>query len=255
VQRDALDRFGGVDLADLTRARQRLDEIEVALAALGGDERARARELDLLRYQLDEIAAAAVSHPDEEDALEQEDDLLADAEGHRDAGERAYRALTGDDAVGRAIAALSGRRPFDGLSARARAVAAELGEVASDLRHAAESVVVDPERLDAVRARRRLLVDLRRKYGEQLSDVLEFENQAKARLAELEQHGERARALESERAMVGAEAARRAAAVAAARRAAAPGLAAAVQERYCRTWPWPAPASRSTYEGPIPRTR
>ena len=231
VQRHALDHFGAVDLSALTASRRRVDAIDEALAALGGDERARAREIDLLRYQLGEIAGAGLTGPDEEDALEAEEDLLADAEAHRDAGERAYRALTEDDAVGRAIAALSGRRPFEALSERARGLAAELAEVASDLRHAAEAVVVDPERLDVVRTRRRLLVDLRRKYGERLSDVLEFESQAKARLAELEQHGERARALEAERALVAGEAAKEAAGVAAARRAAAPTLAAAVQER------------------------
>ncbi len=235
VQRGALDRFGDVDLTALAEARSRRDAIDEALGALGGDERALAREIDLLRYQLSEIAGAAITGPGEEDELELEEDLLADAEAHRDAGERAYRALTdGDsagDAVGRAIAALSGRRPFEALRERARALAAELAEVASDLRHASEAVVVDPERLDAVRRRRRLLADLRRKYGERLSDVLDFEHQAQARLAELEQHGERARALETERAMVAGEVAKHAASVAAARRAAAPFLAAAVQER------------------------
>ncbi|MCB1016555.1 MAG: AAA family ATPase, partial [Acidimicrobiales bacterium] len=47
VQRRSLDRFGSVDLAPLHDARQRLAEIDRALDALGGDERARAREIDL----------------------------------------------------------------------------------------------------------------------------------------------------------------------------------------------------------------
>ncbi len=231
TQRAALDRFGGVDLAPLIDARRRLDAVDEALAALGGDERARARELDLLRYQLDEIGAAGIAGPDEEDELEREEDLLAGAEAHRDAGEGAYRSLTEDDALGRAIAALTHHRPFEALAERSRALAAELADLASDLRHATEAVVVDPERLDTVRGRRRMLGGLRRKYGERLSDVLAFESQAKARLAELEHHGERARALEAERAMIAGEAAREAAAVAAARRRAAPGLASAVEER------------------------
>src|SRR5690606_13765309 len=52
VQRSALDRFGGVDLGPLQEAREAVRRIEAALAGLGGDERARARELDLLRYQV-----------------------------------------------------------------------------------------------------------------------------------------------------------------------------------------------------------
>src|SRR5688572_19857725 len=44
VQRAALDRFAGVDLDPLSAARARLAEIDDSLAALGGDERARAHE-------------------------------------------------------------------------------------------------------------------------------------------------------------------------------------------------------------------
>src|SRR4051812_16384627 len=58
AQRAALDRFGGVDLGPLNAAHARIVAIDESLRALGGDERARARELDLLRHQLAEIDAA-----------------------------------------------------------------------------------------------------------------------------------------------------------------------------------------------------
>jgi DNA repair protein RecN (Recombination protein N) len=235
VQREALDRFGDVDLGPLQAATARLAAVEMALAALGGDERARAREADLLRYQIGEIEAARVEGPDEEERLEAEEDVLADAAAHREAGAAAYAALAGDDGaadwLGRAVAACGGRRPFAELESRLRALTAEVDDAAADVRHTVDSIVVDPERLEALRARRRMLADLRRKYGERLSDVLDFESQTRARLAELEQHGERARALEQERAEVGREVARAAAAVAAARRRAAPRLAGAIGRR------------------------
>jgi len=235
AQRDALDRFGAVALAPLHQARARLAAVEAALAALGGDGRARAREMDLLRFQLGELDAAAVDGADEDERLEAEEDALADATAHRNAGTSAYRALAEDgaaaDALGAAVAAVAGRRPFADLEARLRALAAEVTDAAADLRRCAEAVVVDPERLEEVRARRRLLADLRRKYGEELSDVLDFARDARVQLASLEQHGERARALEEERAEMAGEVATAAAAVAAGRRAAAPRLAAAVEER------------------------
>jgi DNA repair protein RecN (Recombination protein N) len=43
-----------------------LTEIDAALAALGGDHRSRAREVDLLRFQVGELAAAGITHPDED---------------------------------------------------------------------------------------------------------------------------------------------------------------------------------------------
>ena len=232
LQREALDRFGQVDLTSLREARRRLYGVGRALASLGGDERARAREADLLRYQLSELAAAAIEGPDEDERLELEEDALADATAHRQAGDEAYAALLDDggaaDSVARAVAACAGRRPFAELEERLRAIAAEVAEAGADLRRATEAVVLDPQRLEDVRARRRLLADLKRKYGERLSDVLNFAGEARARLAELEQHGERASALERERAELARLVEAEAAAVAARRREVAPTLAAAV---------------------------
>src|SRR5688572_7127304 len=79
AQRAALDRFGGVDLAPLHEARLRVREIDESLAALGGDERARAREIDLLRFQVDELEAARIDDPAEDELLAEEEERLADA--------------------------------------------------------------------------------------------------------------------------------------------------------------------------------
>src|SRR5438552_11460343 len=64
AQRHALDRFGAVDQVPLVAARRKVVELDDALAGLGGDPRARAREVDLLRFQLAEIDGAALDDPD-----------------------------------------------------------------------------------------------------------------------------------------------------------------------------------------------
>ena len=89
AQRDALDRFAGVDLGPLRIARQRVATIDSALGELGGDGRARARELDLLQFQANELEKAAITSADEDDALEVLEDSLADAQAHKDAAARA----------------------------------------------------------------------------------------------------------------------------------------------------------------------
>ena len=254
-QRAALDRFASVDLAPLTRARERLKAVEDALAALGGDTRARARELDLLRFQLSELEAARLDDPEEDRALEAEEDALADAAAHRDSASAAYDALLGDggalDAVGQAMEAVAGRRPFADVESRLRALQAELAEAAADLRTSGEAVVDDPERLDRVRARRRLLRDLCRKYGERLSEVMAFESEARTRLAELESHGVRVAALEGERQVATQAVERAGAAVARARRKAAPELAARVQE-HLRDLAMPSARLEVVVDGPGP---
>ena len=242
AQRDALDRFGGIDLGPLEAARREVGAIREELAGLGGDERARARELDLLRYQVSEIDAAAIAGPDEDAALERLEDELADATAHREAASGAVMALSGDgagdvpeptasaaDAMGAALALLAGRAPFVDAETRLRALAAELSDVAAELRAAGEAIDEDPERLDQVRARRQLLHDLRRKYGETLADVLAEGDRLRARLAELEDHDRRAAELDARLTAARAAAAEAAAKVATARKSSAPLLAAEVQ--------------------------
>ena len=65
--------------------RAELRRLAEAVASLGGDAQQRAREADVLRYQVNEIAAAHVGDPDEEDVLRQEEVRLADASAHREA--------------------------------------------------------------------------------------------------------------------------------------------------------------------------
>ena len=238
VQRAALDRFGAVDHGPLDEARRRVAEIDARLAALGGDARARAREIDLLRYQVAELEQADLRDPDEDDALDAEEDLLADARAHRDAAATAHAALADDggalDAVGTALSALAGRAPFKELEVRLRGAAADVADIASEVRDGAERIEDDPERLDAVRERRQLLRELRRKYGDTLADVMVHRDEAASRLAELEGYESRAAELEAERAMARDDEARAAAAMAESRRAAAPHLAQAVEEHLRR---------------------
>ncbi len=234
-QRSSLDRFAGVDLTALREARDEIRSIDRALDALGGDERTRARELDLLRYQLDELESASLDDADEDAALDAEEDLLADAVAHREVADKTSDALVGDDALHdqlqSALGALAGRAPFDDARGRLQAAAAEISEAAHDIRAIAESIADDPERLDAIRRRRQLLAELRRKYGEDLAEVIVERDRVRARLEELESHDERAADLDAQR--VAATKTERAAAavVAEARRAAAPALAGGVQER------------------------
>ena len=169
AQRAALDRFGGVDLAPLQDAVDALAGIDAELDAVGGDERARAREIDLLRYQVSELDDAGIEDPDEDDRLADESALLADAEAHREAAGAALALLDGDGPASEAVAAalghLADRAPFAGLADRLAGLGTDLADLSGALRNLAETVEEDPARLDELGERRRLLAELRRKYG------------------------------------------------------------------------------------------
>src|SRR3954469_10902365 len=235
AQRLALDQFGGVDRERLLEARGAVAEIDGALAALGGDSRARAREVELLRFQLADIDGTAIADADEESTLAAEEAALAGAQANREAGWSAHAALAGDggaiDALASAIAALAGRAPWAALEARLRAASEDVIDAAAEVRRTAEEIAEDPERLEAVHGRLRLLADVRRKYGETLSDVMAYATEVRTRWSELEEHDQRAVALDRERAAAVAALAEEAGAVARARRGAAPELASAIEAR------------------------
>ena len=122
VQRAALDSFGRVDLGPLAAAKARVAAIDKAMVALGGDARSRAREIDLLRFQVTELEAVGIADADEDGRLEAEEDLLAEAVAHRQAAVDAHGALRrrrqggrlpgpGHRRAGRSAAVRRGRGP------------------------------------------------------------------------------------------------------------------------------------------------
>jgi DNA repair protein RecN (Recombination protein N) len=237
-QRRALDRYAAVDLGPLEAARQAVRAADQDLQDLGGDATARARDVELLRFQLAELEAAHLQGADEDEVLAAEEELLADADAHRAAAAAAEALLDTEggarDQLAQALAALGDRAPFAALRERLVAATAELEDVAHDLRSAAESIESDPARLAAVQERRGALAELRRKYGSgpraPLSEVLDAYGALSDELAALEGHAERAAAAEAAKRTALAAEAKAAAVVGKRRRQHAPGLAAAVRD-------------------------
>jgi DNA repair protein RecN (Recombination protein N) len=254
TQRRALDTFGAIDLATLTDARAALRGHRAELDSLGGDERARAREIDLLRHQLSEIDGAGLADTDEDAELGADEDRLAEADAHRQAAATALAALDSDtdgrgpvpaagvsgalDLIGSAHAAVAGRAPLAELAARLSAIQAETADVATELRQVVDTWEADPQRLAEVRARRNLLHDLSRKYGEGVAGVLAYGEEIRQRVTDLESVEERAATLQLTIAAAEDHLAAVEADVAAARRRAAPDLGRAV-EGHLRTLAMP----------------
>ena len=97
-----------------------------------------------------------------------------------------------------------------------------------ELRRASESIDENPVRLAEIRQRRELIVDLRRKYGETVAEVMEFHRELSARLAELEDFDRLAKDLDGEHHRRTAAVTEAGAAAGAARRQAAQALGQAV---------------------------
>ncbi|NBR75983.1 MAG: hypothetical protein EBT73_01280 [Actinobacteria bacterium] len=205
---------------------------------MGGDERARAREADLLRFQVDEIRNAHLDDPDEDATLERQIDLLQDAESHRESLRAAIAALVDDDgAVDRLAASTAALGRGDAMrehAQRVRDLQALVADLAEDMRRVLDEVDENPQRLAELVERRQLLFDLRRKYGDDVAAVIAYGAESAARLAEIESWEERARELDQRRQAALAEAQKQAARVRAAREKAAPRLAKEVEGHLAR---------------------
>lgn len=246
MQRRSLDVFCAIDLTPLTEARAAVRALVAELDGLGGDERARAREIDLLRHQLTEIDGAGLGDLDEDFVLAAEEERLSEADAHRDAAGAALAALdAGDgptaaspgggggalDLIGVAHGALAGRAPLVSLAGRLAGLQAEAADLATELRAVVDTWEADPERLAEIRTRRNLLHELSRKYGEGVAGVRAYGEEIRQRVNELESVEERAAALQSQIAEAEDHLAAVEAEVGRARRKGAPDLARAVEKR------------------------
>ena len=236
VQRQALDQFAGAELGPVRELRQAIAACDAELASLGGDERQRRREFDLLRFEADEIAAAAIVSADEDERLGGEEETLREAAALREAVTLAHATLEGGAGpgvladLGGALEALARHDLLGAYASRLRGLLAELADFSSDLRRGAESFEEDPQRLEEVRGRRQLLRNLVRKHGDELVDVLAAAERIAARLTEIEETDARRAEVEARRAGRRDELAVAEGRVGDARRAAAPRLAQTVEK-------------------------
>jgi DNA repair protein RecN (Recombination protein N) len=177
VQRDLLDRFGGPSLGAAAQAYSaaylRWSEARDELTRLQSSTRERAREVDRLRFELDEIDTVAPEVGEEQTLagdlgrLEHAETLAAAAEQAGaavmdDGG--AHDVLAGADAGLRAAGGLDGQ--LDELQQRMAAVIAELQDLGLELRRYAAGLESDPARLEVLRQRQADLVRLSRKYSD-----------------------------------------------------------------------------------------
>ncbi|MFA6546793.1 MAG: DNA repair protein RecN [Limisphaerales bacterium] len=192
-----LDAFGSLQtqvgaFGELIRRRTAVDQEKAALIV---DEKTYAQQIDLLRHQVQEIAAARL-RPDEEADVEAEHHRASNAARLLELSQSALDALDGEDgallnqlgALGRTLQEL---QRVD-AAAKAFTDAHEqsvtfLRELQTDLSRYADRVDIDPARLAQLEERLNLIHSLKRKYGASLAEVIAFGDGAKSRLHGLEQ--------------------------------------------------------------------
>ena len=233
-----LDAFSKLEpereaFAALVRRRTSLENQKAALALDSGT---YAQQVDLLRFQTEEIVAARLQ-PDEESIVERDYNLASNAAKLLQLCQAALNLLSEREgsllvqagSLGRTLLELQRVDPAATaiVTAHEQAVSA-LNELRSELSRYADKVELDPARLKQLEERLDLLHALKRKYGSTLADVLAFGEQARLKLQTLEQSETELRRLDADLAAVESEIWRAGKTLFAKRQKAIPQLAKAV---------------------------
>lgn len=196
----------------VSREVARAGKLDREIAKLKTAEEARARRIDFLQYQQqelegDDLDAESVSR------LEAEHRRLTHAEKLAEEMATVSRALDGGDSGGdadsaetalgtarRALASALRMDPsLEEMATSLEAIESELRDLAARTTDYLSELEIDPRRLADVEDKIGRLESLRRKYGRSVEEMLAHRDQIEAELATLEGADERIRALESQR--------------------------------------------------------
>lgn len=199
-QLDLLDEFGKLSgfRQELGLLADKLTDLAERKRELVVDERTYAQQLDLLRFQVDEITRAR---------LQPSEDQVVGAEYHRasnaarllqlsqaalDILSESETSLTTQSGVlGRTLQELRKLDPAAGpLLELHEQTTSILRELQAGLSHYSDKLEIDPTRLQELEARMDLLQSLKKKYGPTLDDVISFGTSAREKLQSLEQRDE-----------------------------------------------------------------
>jgi DNA repair protein RecN (Recombination protein N) len=241
-QVNLLDRYGNLwdlrgrvagKVAELRNTRKELKQ-------LIDNARERARRVDMLKFQVEEIRAAKLK-PNEETLLQEEHLHLANAETLAMYAEEAYGVLYESsrdqqaalDQIAVAERALTNLarydKQFEEYAHSLNDATAIVQEVARTLQEYRESIEFNPRRLQQVEERLSQIKKLKRKYGDTVEAILNFSEQAEGELNQIENSAERIELLQTHETVLADELAALAVELSSKRRVAAEQLGKSVE--------------------------
>ena len=205
-----IDSFGGLNelKSQYSSAYHKLRSVKKEWDSLLMDEDQKARRMDLLRYQIEELEAGEIRLGEQEE-LAQQRTMFRNSEKIAESIAIAKNALDGDDesagavsSVGTAADSLEDAAQFlpslTSTAQKLRDLEYNLQDCLAEVREAGESLEYDPARLEQVEERLDQLYRLSLKYGSTEEEMLEFLERSRKELRTIELSDERAQELSEE---------------------------------------------------------
>ena len=190
-----LDGFIGDKIIDIKKQYkekyEKYLEIKQELKNNYGDEKERERKLDLLRYQFNEIEEANLK-VNEEKNLEEKRKLMLNSEKISKNLNEADIAIGENsiDSINVAIRALekieSIDKKYEDISSNLKNIYYELQEISRDISDYREDVYFDEQERNEVEERLDLIYNLKRKYGNDVQEILNYKDEIEAEINHIE---------------------------------------------------------------------
>ncbi len=207
---DYLDSFGGTgeSRALFSAAYEGVRSLRRELESLQMDDAEKARRIDTLTYQIEELERAEL-RPGEDEELTQRRDMLRNAERLTDAVNEAWQALTGGDDGEGAVSLLmeaenqlgEGGRYSDELrelSEKAAQLRCDVDDLAEQVRDLRDTLDFYPGELEELEERLDKLYRLKKKYGGSTEKMLEYLENCRQELDAIQFSEDRITRLEKE---------------------------------------------------------
>ena len=207
-----LDLFGEIELVDFKRKYKTIydkySEVKRVLNALteNKDDMQIQREIDLLKFQINEIECANLSKDEYEDLLKQRE-VYRNSEKIYSNLNLSYQHLydgsvNAVDLIGNAVKELGAIAEYDkslnDYNNDIERIMYELQDISREIRNYKENINFEPYELEQIEVRVDEINNLRRKYGETIEDIFEYYNKIKTRLDEILNRDERVEELKEE---------------------------------------------------------
>ncbi|MGX9756549.1 DNA repair protein RecN [Clostridioides difficile] len=207
-----LDLFGENELdkfkADYRKVYYKYSEVKKALNSLteNKDDMQIQREIDLLRFQINEIEAANLNKNEYEYLLKQRDVYRNSEKIYNNLNLSYSKLHNGEynviDLIGVASKELNDISKYDSVlseySETIERIMYELQDISSDIRNYKDSIDFEPYKLEQIELRIDEINNLRRKYGDTIETIFEYYEQTKDRLDEILNRDERVEQLKNQ---------------------------------------------------------
>lgn len=207
-----LDLFGENELEKFKVAYKKVynkySEVKKALNCLteNKDEMQIQREIDLLKFQINEIEVANLNKNEYEDLLKQREVYRNSEKIYNNLNLSYSKLHNGEynviDLIGLASKELNDISKYDSVlseySDTVERIMYELQDISSDIRNYKENIDFEPYELEQIELRIDEINNLRRKYGDSIDDIFEYYEKIKDRLDEILNRDERVEQLKSQ---------------------------------------------------------